>query len=129
MARAPNIEKLLKALSNIYEENALLGLLSETRVLKYYLERGYKLLEHRYKGIYAEIDLIVEKQKRRILIEVKTLSHESHKNYRITKSQKARLSREFLNQINKYPNYEMEFHYVVVSQYGKIEVYDDYFGM
>jgi len=48
------------------------GKTGEDLARKYLEEKGYKILEQNYKTRYAEIDLVVEKQKCLVFVEVRT---------------------------------------------------------
>lgn len=51
-----------------------LGRRGEAIAAKYYLQRGYMLLEHNYRTRMGELDLILLKQSQLIIAEVKTRS-------------------------------------------------------
>lgn len=53
-----------------------LGKLGEDIAVGYLLQKGYQILERNYTKPWGEIDVIVEKKRNIIFIEVKTLSRE-----------------------------------------------------
>ncbi len=128
MDHVPSIAKLLGELSSISDRAQLRGLYCELLVLKHYLNLNYRLVEYRHKGVFAEIDLIMARGSTRVLIEVKSISNLDFWIFRLSGSQSRRLSREYLDQTYRFANVDIEFHYVVVSQSGEIQVFDEYFS-
>ena len=98
------------------------GYENEVLVILYYQNLGYELLAHRFKTPFAEIDLLMKKKDKVIMVEVKSISHENWIIDRISKSQKLRIHRAFIWLLEKYS--QLEFHFVVVSRNGKIQQID-----
>lgn len=120
-----NTVKLLEELESTYNEKHLLGLLAEIEVIKAYLEKGYSLASHRKKYFHTEIDVIMESPDKVILIEVKYTTHSDYLFYRMSKSQKQRLRNVFLRVIQMTKK-EVEFHYVIASQSGELQVFEEF---
>lgn len=71
------------------------GLNSELRVIKQLQDLGWKLLNHRFKTKFAEVDLVFKKQNRVRIIEVKSVSSWDFASARLGKKQKQRLIQVF----------------------------------
>lgn len=125
MAFPPNIAKLLGEYENIYNKKHLLGLLAELDVVTLYLKKGFSLKSLRKKYFSTEIDIVMESSEKLILIEVKYTTHSDYLSSRMSVSQRRRLENVFLRFIQNTSK-EVEFHYVIVSQSGEIQVFDDF---
>lgn len=117
--------KLLEGLENTSNIKHLLGLRAELLVIKHYLERNFSLKGHRTQLYKTEVDLIVESRSKIILIEVKYTTHMDFLTTRMNFSQKKRLQNVFLRFIETTPK-EVEFHYVIVDQEGRMEIFDEF---
>lgn len=62
-----------------------------------------------------------------ILVEVKLITNPDFLGLRMSRQQKQRLERAYLR-LQTSSKVDIEFHYVVVSQQGKLEVFDDFLG-
>lgn len=75
-----------------------LGINAENLVAQDFIVKKFKILNRRFRTIYAEIDLIVESPRGEIwLVEVKTISHFDFLEVRVSKKQKERLQRAHLS--------------------------------
>ena len=104
------------------------GLTSEERVVDFYRRRDFVLLRQRQRHKFAEIDLIFQKNKKLILVEVKTLADSEFVQWKVSQRQRQRLSNAFHYYLHKYPELEVECHMVTVDHSGHIQVYDDFLG-
>ena len=76
MVLASGIVKALPASKNIFKANHLsVGFQSEQKVLQYLQKNGWQLVFQNLKTVLAEIDLIVQKNEKVVLIEVKKISN------------------------------------------------------
>ncbi len=79
------------------------GLETEGLVLKFLIQKKFKLVEQRYKTPFGEVDLLLDSPKNHlVMIEVKSLSSWDRLLHRLSAKQRQRLhrSRQFLE--NKY---------------------------
>lgn len=88
-----------------------IGLEIEKRVIKYLELSGYKLIEHRFKTRYGEIDIIMEDEIKRLLVcfEVKYRKDINDANFAISARQIARISdalEHFLSENIEYMNHD-----------------------
>ena len=124
MALPQNTVKLLKELESTSNISHLRGLEAELRVIKLYLEKGFKLKSHRKKYFKTEIDIVMESDVKVILIEVKHATHSDFLYYRMSFSQKRRLQNVFLRYIER-THKDVEFHYVITSL-KEFHIFDDF---
>ena len=95
----------------------------EQRVLESYLKKGYKLWAQRYRTPFAEIDLLLQKGKKVLLIEVKSVKNrESY----ISHTQTLRLQRAYAYLSCRYPQWEFLLHLVIVDSKNKIHCIQDW---
>lgn len=120
-----NTVELLEGLKSTCNDKHLLGLLAEIEVIKIYLEKGYSLSSHRKKYFHTEVDVVMESSSKVILIEVKYTTHLDFLSHRISTAQKKRLENVFLRTIQMTKK-EVEFHYVIASQSGEFQVFDEF---
>jgi Holliday junction resolvase-like predicted endonuclease len=120
-----NTVKLLEGLENTCNDKHLLGLLAEIEVIQIYLKKGYSLHSHRKKYFHTEVDVIMESLDKMILIEVKYTTHSDFLSHRMSRIQKKRLENVFLRVIQMTKK-EVEFHYVIASQSGEYQVFDEF---
>lgn len=117
--------KLLEELESTSNPYHLRGFRAELQVIKFYLEKGFSLKSHRKEYFKTEIDVVMESATKIILVEVKYTTHLDFLSTRMTWSQKKRLENVFLRFIERTSK-DVEFHYVVTSQSGEMEVFDDF---
>ena len=98
------------------------GFNAEMVINSYLIRHGYKIIEHRYKTEYGEIDIIASKEKLLLFIEVKNRkvipSHEI-----INSRQKKRCceaAMHFLTQNPEFLNFTMRFDCFFINCYGKV---------
>jgi len=97
------------------------GLLAEFFAKLYFIFKAYRILEHRFKTPYGEIDLIVKRGKTLIFVEVKlrkTLAEAAesvnkHNQYRII-----RTAELYLQQYPEYNDCEMRFDVFAMALYS-----------
>ena len=96
-----------------------LGLIAEYFVLSYYFITLHKILHHRYKTNVGEIDLIVQKNKQIIFIEVKARKNGLHEDI-LSLWQRRRITRTaelFISKHIQYTNYDLRFDLAIVEPY------------
>lgn len=114
----------LKELRSMYFEHQK-GLRNEFLVEKDLRQRGWRIVAKRFKSPFAEIDLIVEKNKIVKILEIKSLSHQSFSNFRVSARQRVRLARAHQYFIEKWEN-PVEFQLAFVDPKGRIDYLDLY---
>ncbi len=87
MEQVHGTEKVFLELKNLSNPHHRRGLESEIKVIKNLQSQNWKLLAHRTKTIFAEIDLIFQQNKEILLIEVKSLNSEWSAFNRISQAQ------------------------------------------
>ncbi|WP_367925797.1 YraN family protein [uncultured Ruthenibacterium sp.] len=82
----------------------VLGAWGESMAARYYRNRGYRLLDKRYRTRFGEIDLIAEKKGMLVFIEVKTRSSNQIAQPReaVTKDKQRRIILTAQNFLQKY---------------------------
>lgn len=98
------------------------GLQSELHVIEYF--ENYKLLAHRFKTPYAEVDLLFDLKSHLLLVEVKSYSSAAFLPNRITSKQKDRLFRAATYLQNKFKK-PVEINWAFVSAAGDVLVITD----
>lgn len=101
------------------------GLRNELLVEKDLRQRGWRIVAKRFKSPFAEIDLIVEKNKIVKILEIKSLSNQNFSRYRVSSRQRVRLARAHQYFIEKWEN-PVEFQLAFVDPKGKIDYLDLY---
>lgn len=94
---------------------------------QYFLKLNYRLLKHRMKTPFAELDLIFESPKGEILIiEVKSIQSQEFIQGRLTEKQKKRLGRamQYLQTQTRRP---ILFWLVMVTHQKEVLVFRDFF--
>jgi Holliday junction resolvase-like predicted endonuclease len=133
MDLAVSIERRLAELKSFsgtnFSENQIStsdrGLFSEYLVYKYFKNRDFTLLGHRYQTPFAEVDLIFKKaQTPAVLIEVKSTSSPAFFNHLIQFRQKAKLlrAREYLEAYLE----EVVIVLATVRHDASIEIFEDF---
>jgi len=61
-------------------EKQRIGEIGEELASRFLMKQGYRIIERNYRKPYGEIDIICEKAKRVVFVEVKTVSYETEKN-------------------------------------------------
>lgn len=104
------------------------GLEAEKLVQKFYESCGLKLVAHRWRSPFAEVDLVFKNLKSGViyLVEVKKSAHSDFRNNILSVRQKKRLSRVVYWLSEK--GYRVEMRFVIVDEYGEIEEFRDVFG-
>lgn len=101
------------------------GLRSEFLVEVDLRRNGWRIIAKRFKSPYAEIDLIVEKNKIVKILEIKTISNNNFLNFRLGRDQRQRLAKAHQYFIEKWEN-PVEFQLAFVDPKGKIDYLDLY---
>ncbi len=134
MAPAKNTEKPSPELKNssksrvkslwAYER----GLESEYRVKKFYEAKGFKLLKHRLRTPFAEVDLLFQSPQGQVLmVEVKSANTEDFYLFRVPIKQKKRLERAVLYMSEELGCF-IEIHWAFVKNSGEVVVVEDVCG-
>ena len=92
----------------------------ETRAEQYLSERGYTVLERRFRGRRGEIDLIAEKEDRIVFVEVKNWAYldRGDLEYAIDRRKQDRIvatSRQYLHARPQYRDRHLGFDVILVS--------------
>ncbi len=85
--------------------------------------KGYQIIERNYKNAFGEIDIIAQKQKNIIAIEVKKRKNEETALYAISEKQKQRILNSlsfFLSQNSKYEGFCVRIDAVLI--YGNMNI-------
>ena len=107
------------------QKSYFLGLMAEYYVIFLFFFKGYKLLKHRYKTKFGEIDLIFRKNKSIIAVEVKARKNKNisigevvyqKQFYRIMNSLKI-----FLNKNEMYSNFDVMIDVVLIKNIFKVK--------
>lgn len=96
------------------------GLISEFFVSIYLLCKGYKILKHRYKNYFGEIDFICKKGTCIVFVEIKFRASVEGIEEVIKKHQQSRIRRSAAIFMKKYPGTDARFDAIFVSPW-KIE--------
>lgn len=107
------------------------GLMAEDVAERHYRERGYELLERRWRGQGGEIDLIFRLGDAIIFVEVKTSSDFARAAERITRRQMDRICLAACEFCDGQPGgslIEMRFDAALVDAAGRIDVIENAFG-
>lgn len=89
-----------------------LGIKAESKVVQLYLEKGYKIVDTRYKTKYGETDIIASKGNLIVFIEVKYRKTINEYGEIIEHKQRKRLVNSalfFLSEFSEYQNYDIRF--------------------
>ena len=106
-----------EGLSKVLKNTSKRGKECEQRALESYLKRGYKLLAQRYRTPFAEIDLILQKKKEILMVEVKSVRN--REDY-ISHQQTRRLQRAHLYLSHRYPQWDFLLQLVLVDSQNKL---------
>lgn len=117
---ASTIEKPSAALKNTYKFHER-GFLAENHVRKFFLSRGWSISSERTKFDGVEVDLIVEKEKRRVLLEVKYLDDSWRVFERVGTKQIQRLKYVLLGMRRREQHLKIEGYIVFVLRDGKLQ--------
>ncbi|MGZ3804037.1 MAG: YraN family protein [Pseudobdellovibrionaceae bacterium] len=99
---------------------------AEEQVLKYFLEKSFRVLKIRWRTTYAEIDLVVESPAHNIwILEIKSLSHFEFLDVRVSKKQKERLKRAYLYVQSKTPK-PVRLALAFVDKKGEVLIIEDF---
>lgn len=108
------------------DKRHLRGYKSEFLVGQYYLRQGYKIIAHRYKTPFAEIDLICQdKNQNIVMVEVKTASDPFWQSHRVSRRQKQRL-KNACHYLHGKSGKNIEVHLALVEKKGKIDILTDF---
>ncbi len=97
------------------------GLRAEKFAVMYLRLKGYKILRQRYKTPVGEVDIIAQRKKQLIFIEVKARPSEASALESITPKMRERIERTaayFLMKENKYNDYAMRFDLIAVTPFS-----------
>lgn len=106
-------------LTNKCKTNHAIGLQAEEYASRYLIENGYKILEHRYKTKYGEIDLIVEKDDILCFVEVKKRQTLDDALFSVDQRTRHRIEQSALFYISQNPKAQdksMRFDVIAVSK-------------
>jgi putative endonuclease len=125
MVPAISIEKHFSELKNILKnQNLRRGLACELEVSRFFEKSGYKLLAHRLKTPFGEIDLVmISPEKTLKLLEVKSARNEEFISNRVGRIQKQRLSRIHAYFLARYSDVELNL--AMVNGQNKVQVFDE----
>ncbi|MGI4776312.1 MAG: YraN family protein [Janthinobacterium lividum] len=104
--------------------NENLGLLAEYLVLIIYKLKFYRVIHHRMRNYAGEIDLIVQRGKQLVFIEVKARTSDFDTKF-ISFDQRQRIKNAaqiFLVSNNKYSNLDVRFDLVIVKPFRIPEI-------
>lgn len=108
------------------------GLAAEEAVLRHYEGVGFVALEKRWRGAGGEVDLILQKGRQLVFVEVKqSKTHAEAAGY-LNHRQQARIysaSEAFLAQSGDLQNCDMRFDAALVDGQGQIEILENAFGL
>ena len=109
--------------SGSISKNHFRGLFCEHLAAQHFSNLNYKLLAHRYRTPFGEIDLVFYSSDGSIkIVEVKSSRNEYFFSSRLKRSQKLRLARIHSYFLSQYPVVELE--YVTVDDQNKVQVYE-----
>lgn len=97
------------------------GLLAENHVRQFFLSRGWSISSERTKFDGVEVDIIVEKEKRRVLLEVKYLDDSWRVFERVGTKQIQRLKYVLLGMRRRERHLKVEGYIVFVLRDGKLQ--------
>ncbi|WP_413612195.1 YraN family protein [Bdellovibrio sp. HCB-110] len=104
------------------------GLDSEKHVQKFYERKGYELLGQRVKTPFAEVDLIFKTPEgHALMVEVKTANLADFQPHRISKKQKARLTRALQFLAERLDSLVVA-HWAFVTKDGVVTIIEDISG-
>ena len=112
---------MLKNTSKITDKFHERGVLAENHVRKFFLSRGWSISSERTKFDGVEVDIIVEKEKRRVLLEVKYLDDSWRVFERVGTKQIQRLKYVLLGMRRRERNLKVEGYVVFVLRDGKLQ--------
>lgn len=95
------------------------GILAEKIVIFFLFMKGYKILKARYKTRFGEIDIIAQKSKVLIIVEVKArrLNVSSEESLNIKQIYRIKKAAEFfISQNAKFQNHNLRFDFVEVNK-------------
>ena len=103
------------------------GLSAEKQIAKYYISRGYKLLEERWRGSGGEVDLILANSQRVVFVEVKKARDMATAASRVTTAQLRRIfasAEEYLFNMTNPPD-EARIDAALVDATGACDVIEN----
>lgn len=103
------------------------GVNAESIVMKDYIRRGFKILEHRYKTKHGEIDVIAVSDSALVFIEVKARTNPMHEEF-VTAKQVKRCcdtASEFLATHEEHGDLDMRFDLAVVVNGSLANILED----
>ncbi|MDZ4661416.1 MAG: YraN family protein [Pseudomonadota bacterium] len=110
------------------DKRHLTGYKNEFLVGQYYLSKGYKVVAHRFKTPFAEVDLICQhKNQELVIVEVKSAAEPFWESYRIGFRQKHRLKNAAIHLMEKSGR-NIEVHLAFVDKDGRIDILRDFLG-
>ena len=98
----------------------LKGYLSEIYVMIFLTLKGYKILKHRYKTIYGEIDIVACKDNDLIAIEVKYRKKIDDALFSLSQTQIKRIQKALINISHHYKNHGLRCDMCGVNASGYI---------
>ena len=108
------------------------GRMGEDSVLRDYLARGYSQVESRWRGKGGEIDLIMERDREYVFVEVKSAARHADAALRIQRSQIERICTAALEFCGRLPQAlltPMRFAAALVDGQGRVEIIENAFAM
>ena len=108
------------------------GRMGEDSVLRDYLARGYSQVEARWRGKGGEIDLILERDREYVFVEVKTAPRHADAALRIQRSQIERICTAALEFCGRLPQAlltPMRFDAALVDRQGRVEIIENAFAI
>ena len=114
--------------STIKDKRHLKGYKNEFLVGQHYLKQGFKVVAHRFKTPFAEVDLICQsKSQDLVIVEVKSTSDSFWGSSRISFRQKYRLKNSAIHLMEKTGK-NIEVHLAFVDKEGRIDIIRDFLG-
>lgn len=107
------------------------GVLAEDAVLRHYLRQGARLLDSRWRGGGAEIDLILQQGEDLVFVEVKKAGSHAAAAARLSRAQMARICRAaccYCEAAGVSSLTPMRFDAALVDALGRVEVIANAFG-
>lgn len=99
------------------------GFNAEMVINSYLVRHGYKIIKHRYKTEYGEIDIIASKEKLLLFVEVK--SRKTIPDHEIINSKQKKRCCEaamyFLSQHQTFLNFTMRFDCFFINRHGRFK--------
>ncbi|MTH35573.1 hypothetical protein GL279_13275 [Paracoccus limosus] len=108
------------------------GRMGEDSVLRDYLARGYSKVAARWRGAGGEIDLIMERDREYVFVEVKSAARHADAVMRISAQQIERICNAALEFCGRLPQAlltPMRFDAALVDGQGRVEILENAFAM